>query len=166
MKLTFQTRLRKPLRRTGFKPKLGLKGVKTGLRRTKLRKIGKAPISKLQRQIWQFCKEIIRIKYSNTCYTCERTGLIGSNWHTGHLFSKATLGAYMKYDLRVLRPQCYFCNVNCGGRGADFLTKMRRIEGDEYVDKIIEDKKIGVNAYDHYCKILVEYQELLTSLQR
>lgn len=110
--------------------------------------------------MWEHCKRIIRAKYGNTCYTCGRGGLEGSNWHTGHLYAKASIGAYLKYDLRVLRPQCYFCNINCGGRGADFIENMRLIEGNAYVDAIIADKNKTVKAYDHYLKLLEEYKKI------
>lgn len=76
------------------------------------------------------------------------------------MFAKASVGAYLKYDLRILRPQCYFCNINCGGRGAEFIENMRRIEGDEYVDQILKDKNVTVKAYDHYLKLLEEYKKL------
>lgn len=125
-----------------------------------MKKQSKQKISVIQRKIWEHCKRIIRARYPNTCYTCGRTGLEGSNWHTGHMFSKATLSAFLKYDLRVLRPQCYFCNVNCGGRGAEFIENMRRIEGNEYVDKIILDKQKTVKAYDFYVDLLTEYENI------
>lgn len=130
------------------------------MKKSRLKKTSKQPISKIQRELWEHCKRIIRKKYGNTCYTCFRTGLEGSNWHTGHLFAKASISAYLKYDLRVLRPQCYFCNINCGGRGADFIENMRLIEGDAYVDAIIADKTKSVKAYDHYVKLLEEYKKL------
>ncbi len=125
-----------------------------------MRKKSKAPISLIQRKIWQECKRIIRARYPNTCYTCGRTGLEGSNLHTGHMIPKSVLGAYLKYDLRLLRPQCYNCNINQGGRGVDFIENMRKIEGQEYVSKIIEDRIVTVKAYDFYVKILEEYKAI------
>lgn len=122
-----------------------------------MRKKSKQSISLIQRKIWEHCKRIIRAKYKNVCYTCGRAGLEGSNWHTGHLLAKASLGAYLKYDLRVLRPQCYNCNINLGGNGAIFIENMRAIEGNEYVDKILLDRQISVKAMDHYVNLLENY---------
>lgn len=130
------------------------------MKRTKLKKKSKDSISKVQRRLWDECKRIIRSRYGNECYTCGRKGLEGSNWHTGHMFAKASIGAYLKYDLRVLRPQCYFCNINCGGRGADFIERMRLIEGAEYVDGIVTDRIRTVKAYDHYAGLLEEYKKI------
>lgn len=118
-----------------------------------MQKKSKQPISKLQENIWQECKRIIRARYGNTCYTCGRSGLSGVNWHTGHMFPKATLSAFLKYDLRLLRPQCYNCNINLGGMGATFIEKMRKEEGDSYVDGIIRDKSVTVKAYDYYVEL-------------
>lgn len=45
--------------------------------------------------------------------------------------------------------------------GAIFIENMRRIEGDKYVDKILEDKKLPpIKAYDHYVIILEELKQL------
>lgn len=130
------------------------------MKRTALKKRSKASISKIQTQIWDECKRIIRERYSNTCYTCGRAGLEGSNWHTGHLIAKASLGAYLKYDLRLLRPQCYKCNIHHGGMGAVFIENMRKREGDEYVDGILADRNILVKAIDHYIILLDKYKQI------
>lgn len=122
----------------------------------------KVPIGKLQKQLWLECKRIIRKRYGNTCFTCGRTGLAGSNWHTGHLLAKASVGAILKYDLRILRPQCYNCNINYGGNGAVFIENLRKKEGDEYVEKILQDRSKIINAYDHYLKLLEEYGKIET----
>lgn len=130
------------------------------MKKTRLKKTSKQSISKIQRAIWQECKRLIRKKYGNVCYTCDKKGLEGSNWHTGHLLAKASIGAFLKYDLRLLRPQCYFCNINLGGNGAIFIEKMRALEGNEYVDKILADRQITIKAYDHYEKLLNLYKLL------
>ena len=131
------------------------------MKRGTLRKQAKQKISKIQRTLWELCKQIIRKRYGNTCYTCGAVGLVGSNWHTGHLFAKASVGAFLKYDLRLLRPQCYNCNINLGGNGARFIDKMRVLEGDEYVDSIIRDMQVTVKAYDHYLSLIDSYSKLL-----
>lgn len=131
------------------------------MKRTPLKKKSKQSISKIQRDLWQECKRIIREQFGNTCYTCGAKNLQGSNWHTGHLFAKASLGAYLKYDLRVLRPQCYKCNIHYGGQGAEFYKRMLKIEGKEYIDRIERDRKISVKAHDHYTKLLEEYRTIV-----
>lgn len=118
----------------------------------------KLSISKLQKKLWEECKRIIRQKYGNRCYTCGKTGLLGSDWHTGHFIPKGACGAFLKYDLRNLRPQCYHCNINLGGNGAEFYRRLTQEEGEIYVQKLFEDKNKVVKAYDHYEKLLEEYR--------
>lgn len=136
------------------------RGIINAMKRTPLKKKSPQKISVIQRKIWDECKRIIRARYPDVCYTCGASNLRfkPSNWQTGHMLAKASLGAYLKYDLRVLRPQCYLCNIRHGGRGADFIENMRKIEGNEYVDQILKDRQITVKAIDHYLKILEEYK--------
>lgn len=136
------------------------------MKRTKLKKVSKQKISVIQRKLWLLCKEITRKKYANVCYTCGATGLAGSNWHTGHMLAKASVGASLKYDLRVLRPQCYLCNIRHGGRGADFIENMRKIEGNEYVDAILKDRQKIIKAYDHYLQLIEEYKLLISDVDK
>lgn len=138
---------------------------KTAKPRKALRKKSKEPISKIQRRIWELCKQIIRKKHGNICYTCDATGLVGSNWHTSHFIPKAACGALLKYDLRNLRPSCYHCNINLGGNGAEFYRRLVRDVGQEEVDKIYQDKNKLVKAdYKFYEDILNRYTVLLGNM--
>jgi len=143
------------MRRTGFKIK-----PRKPLKRGKLKKASKQKISTLQVKLWEQCKRIIRERYGNKCYTCPAESLSGSNWHTGHLFAKASLGAFLKYDLRLLRPQCYACNIHRGGMGADFYLKMLEENGAEFMNQLQKDRQVSVKAYDHYEKLLTEYKKI------
>lgn len=125
-----------------------------------MRKESKQPISKIQRQLWEECKRIVRARYKHTCYTCGASNLEGSNLQTGHMIAKGSLGAYLKYDLRILRPQCIRCNIHNGGMGAVFIENMRRIEGDVYVDQILADRNVTVKAYDYYVELLEKYKQI------
>ncbi len=129
-----------------------------------MRKKSKQTISKLQRILWELCKNIIRKLYGNSCYTCGQKGLEGSNWHTGHLWAKASLGAYLKYDLRVLRPQCYNCNINRGGMGADFYKRMLKEIGEVEMERLEQDRQKTVKSYDHYLVLIEEYKLKLSKL--
>jgi hypothetical protein len=128
------------------------------MKRTKLKKQSKQPISLIQRKLWDECKRIIRERHGNTCYTCGSTGLSGSNWHTGHLWAKASLPASLKYDLRVLRPQCYKCNIHYGGNGAIFYKKMVNELGQAYMDSLEKERQVLVKAYDFYVGLLEKYK--------
>jgi hypothetical protein len=114
----------------------------------------------VQDLLWQECRRIIKKRYGNTCYTCGKTGLEGSNWQVGHLIPKAACGAYLKYDLRHLRPQCFHCNINLGGNSAEYYRRLVEREGIVYVELLFGDKQKIVKAQDHYEKLLREYKEI------
>ena len=135
------------------------------LKHSKLANASKVPISRLQRQIWELCKQITRVRYGNTCYTCGRSALSGSNQQTGHMWAKASVGAYLKYDLRILRIQCGVCNLFQGGRGADFYKKMLEEIGHDAMLALEKDRQVTVKAYDHYLKLLSEYKQILCELE-
>lgn len=152
----------KPLKRTPLK-RVGALSKSKGLKKSTLKKVSKQPISKIQKKLWELCRQLIKIQYGSTCYTCGKKRLIKHNRHTGHFIPKAACGAYLKYDLRNLRPQCYNCNINLGGNGAEFYKRLVQKEGQEYVDKLFEDKNITVKAYDHYLMLIDKYTEMLSN---
>lgn len=120
----------------------------------------KLTIGKIQKLLWIECKRLIRAKYGNTCFTCEKRNLEASGWHTGHFIAKGACGATLKYDLRNLRPQCYHCNINLGGNGATFYKRLVETEGQEYVDQLFKDKQKIIKAYDHYAELLAKYRDM------
>lgn len=132
------------------------------MKKTPIPKKSKTSKARLERKLWELCKLIIRKRYGNTCYTCSKTGLESFNWHTGHMIAKASLSNYLKYDLRLLRPQCYHCNINLGGMGAEFLRRMEEIEGKDYTQQIFNDRKILIKADEiWFAEKIAEYQKLL-----
>lgn len=133
---------------------------------TKKKPKTKNPLTKLKKQLWELCKQIIRKRYGNTCYTCKKEGLVGSNWHTGHFVASSICGAYLRYDLRNLRPQCYRCNISLVGNGAVFYDLLRSDLGQAYVDQIFADKTrvTKLNAAFLEAKI-AEYKQILENEQ-
>lgn len=130
------------------------------MKRTKLRRKSKSPQKKLEDLIWQECRRITFEQYGTDCYTCKQKNLVGRNLHCGHMWPKASLGASLKYDIRILRPQCYSCNINLGGQGAIFYKKMLKDEGKIYVNKLEQLRNVTVKAMDHYKILLEEYKTI------
>lgn len=129
------------------------------MKRSKLKKVSKKPISKIQRELWQECRRVASLWYKKDCYTCSAKNLIGSNCQLGHVpFPKSVLGANLKYDMRVLRWQCMRCNVHMGGMGAEAYKKMLREEGQAYMDKLEKERQESVKAYDWYTNLLEYYK--------
>lgn len=125
-----------------------------------MKKQSKQSISLIQRKIWKEVRRIILDRYKHECYTCGAKNLEGSNRQVGHMWSKATLSAFMKYDLRILRLQCYRCNINCGGRGAEFYARMLKENGQSFMDELERDRQKTVKAMDYYLDLLALYVDM------
>jgi hypothetical protein len=129
------------------------------LKRTKLAKKGKQPISKIQKLLWIECRRVADILYKPDCYTCSAKNLQGSNKQLGHVpYPKSVLGANLKYSMKVLRWQCMRCNIHQGGMGAEAYKKMLREEGQAYMDLLEQEKQQSVKAYDEYVALLEYYK--------
>lgn len=130
-----------------------------------MRRKGKSDISKIQRKLWELCRQVAYKRFNKNgqidCYTCGAKNIEGSNRQLGHMWSKASLGAGLKYDLRVLRFQCYRCNINCGGQGADFRRNMEAEIGKKAMNQLEKDRQKLVNAKDHYLFLISEYEKEL-----
>lgn len=124
----------------------------------------KNPLKTVKNKLWKLCVELTRKKYGDECYTCGKGGLSGKNWHTGHFIPRSYCGAFLKYDLRNLRPQCYNCNINLGGNGAEFMRKMLIRDGQEYVEKIFEDRNRTTSEKELYPYLLEKYKLMLEEL--
>lgn len=118
--------------------------------------------SALKKKLWELCKVLTRARYGRVCFTCGKTGLDGANWHTGHFIPSGSCGAYLRYDLRNLRPQCYNCNINLGGNGAQYYRQMVKHEGEAYVEQLYRDKQKVVKADSiFYTNLIDRYQHLV-----
>lgn len=130
----------------------------------------KPDVKKLKIKLWELCKQIVRktyIKEDGTwdCFTCGKHIDIPAKAQTGHFIPSSTCGAYLRYDLRNLRVQCYNCNINGGGQGAMYYKNLVEEKGKKYVDKIFQDKNISIKAdWVWFEAKISEYEDILKSL--
>lgn len=129
------------------------------MKKTKLKKVSKQSISKIQRDLWQECR---RIKHKDTvnCYTCGAKDLQGSNRQLGHMWSKASLPAILKYELDILEWQCSSCNIWRGGMGADFYKRKLKELGKKRMEELERLRNQTGKAYDIYLDLLEKYKSL------
>lgn len=106
----------------------------------------KPTLKSIQKKIWLLLKEKTIEKYGNRCYTCGASNLEGANCQLGHMWAKASLSAHLKYDPRVLRIQCFRCNINFGGQGAIFYANMLKEIGAKKMKELEKEKQILVKA--------------------
>lgn len=112
--------------------------------------------------LWELCKIFVRRRDGDTCFTCGKKGLSGSNQQTGHFIPSSVCGGYLRYDIRNLAVQCYSCNINAGGNGAIFNQHLRVKYGNEFVDQIFQDKEKTIKLDIIYVESLIEeYRQAL-----
>ena len=118
----------------------------------------------IENKLWALCRQLTFLKHGTDCYTCPQKNLKGINLQCGHGYSKGALGASMKYDLRILRPQCFNCNINFGGQGAVFWKNLEA-ENKENADKLYEEcrnsKGKPIKARPFYLELIEKYEKLL-----
>lgn len=117
-------------------------------------------VKQLKKILWEECRRIAIAKYGNTCFTCGKF-CEGSGMHLGHFLPSAACGAFLRYDLRNLRIQCYFCNINLGGNGSEYYPRLVQEMGQGHVDQIFRDKHISVKADSHWYLSKIEEYKLL-----
>lgn len=110
-------------------------------RKTPLKsKVKKKPsISKLKKDLWAIVSPFIRNRDKFICITCGKTGS-GGQIHAGHFLPSGNCGALLRYHPRNIHAQCYFENINLGGNGAVYYTKMVNKYGQDYVNKLFDIK--------------------------
>lgn len=130
-----------------------------------LKKKKPVSISKLKSKLWDECKRLVRAKYINdlgywNCFTCDRLIDEPAKAQTGHFLPSSTCGAYLRYDLRNLRIQCYNCNINQGGAGAEYYRRLVEEKGQDYVDQLFKDKHVSIKADVWWYQEMIEkYKE-------
>lgn len=126
-----------------------------------LKRKSRTEVAKLKDELWQLCRQIQFKKYGDVCYTCDKP-ISGSNRHLGHFIPSASGGAFLRWDLRNLRPQCYFDNINLGGHGSEYYRRLVEREGQEYVDQLFRDKQKTIKCDKWWLmEKISEYEKIL-----
>lgn len=121
----------------------------------------KKTVTQLKKKLWEECRRLVIEQYGNTCFTCNKY-CEGSSRHVGHLIPSSTCGAFLRYDLRNLRIQCYHCNINGGGQGAEYYRRLVIEKGQEYVDQLFRDKNVSIKADAQWYENKIAEYKLIT----
>ena len=134
-------------------------------KKAKAKRLGRKPsLRRLKKKLWDLIAPLIRERYGPRCFTC---GGIGTQ--TGHMFPKGNAHAVSAFMPANLRPQCYRCNINLGGNGAEFAARyiyghdgperyemVRKASMTPHkwtapeVELFIEKAKLGLDHYDAF----------------
>lgn len=126
-------KLKKPLQRAKNRPKL----------KTKRQKV--VTITKRKKDLWKVVSPFIRSRDKNVCITCNKEAV-----HAGHFLPSGNCGALLRYHPQNIHGQCYFCNINLGGNGAVYYTKMVAKYGQDTVNKLFTIKHQSTIKADEY----------------
>ena len=102
-----------------------------------------------------------------SCYTCGKRIDLPKKAHTGHCINAHFGGLRLRYDLRNLRIQDHYCNINLGSNGAVYLQKLRDEIGDEEVDSLfnlLAMKGIPIDEEPFIQDLIMKYQIILNTL--
>lgn len=129
-------------------------------------------ISKLKKDLWELCKQIIRKRYGLLngtwlCYTSGRLIIDPRDAHTGHFIHSSLCSVELRYDLNNLRIQSYDQNINKNGNTLEYEENLIRDHGKEYVEELKQrnrDTKGKSYGVVWYLNKIEEYTELLKTL--
>jgi len=90
-----------------------------------------------KKKAWEECSRFIRLLYSKdgicTCYTCGIKKPI-KQMQAGHGFAGRNNSILFEVD--IIRPQGYGCNICCAGKLDIFTYKLRKELGDERYEEL------------------------------
>jgi 6-pyruvoyl-tetrahydropterin synthase len=95
--------------------------------------------SAIKKSLWGFISKVIRMEFADDngyvkCATCN-TVKHYKELQAGHFIPQAQ-GDAIRYVEENIHPQCYRCNINLGGNGAEYYPYMIDMYGVEFVDEL------------------------------
>lgn len=111
------------------------------LKRTRIRKASQKDVPRLKRKLWSLLSVRIKERDGNRCFSCGREGLEGSGWHAGHLFPAGSHNS-LRFHPGNIFSQCYNCNINLGGNGANFSANFILRYGSDHFDMLVRASRI------------------------
>jgi len=99
----------------------------------------KQKLTTVKKRLWGLVSKFVRMDASDVngfckCVTCH-TVKHYKEMQAGHFIPQAQ-GNAVKWDLRNIHPQCYRCNINLGGNGAEYYPYMVDQYGIDTVDEL------------------------------
>jgi hypothetical protein len=101
-------------------------------------------VSTEKKKAWDYCSKYIRLHYADrngfvACYTCG-TIKFWKEMQAGHGIGGR--GSSILFEEKILRPQCYSCNVRKYGNTDIFHAKLIKEYGPKFLDKMLKQKNI------------------------
>lgn len=116
----------------------------------------KKTIGTQKKKLWKVFSQYIRLRDKGVCFTCglERPW---KQMQAGHFIPRAAGGLALYFDEQNVHCQCYRCNINLGGYGAEYARRLREKFGDDIVDDLYqkrnEIRKYTIEDYDNLIEV-------------
>ncbi len=75
-----------------------------------MRKQSKSERAKLTRTLDGLCRDIVRLKYKDICYHCDKPNLVGCDSHPCHVIPKKKGASLRRFDLFNIFLGCFHCH--------------------------------------------------------
>jgi len=134
--------------------------------------MAKKNLSYYKKKLWRLTSEYVRKRDCaefqagegkgmgsevSKCCTCGRI----DSWKSlqaGHFIPRAQ-GNATYFDLRNIHSQCYRCNINLGGNGAEYYPYMAGRYGEKVVDELRQLSRTTVKF------TIADYQEMIEDMK-
>lgn len=119
-----------------------------------------------KKEFWKHFSKFIRTRDDFTCFTCGKTGN-GKGMHAGHFIPKAAGGLSLYFHEKNVHAQCYYCNINLGGNGAEYYRRMVDKYSKKKVEELFKLRDQGILKYtiEDYKKLIQKYKKKLKKLE-
>ena len=121
------------------------------------------------KKLWKVTSELVRRTGADengytSCCTCGAVKHY-KELQAGHFIPQAQ-GNAVKYDLRNINTQCYRCNLNLGGNGAEYYPFMLEKYGQEVIDELRRLSNTTVKfTISDYEEMILERTELIKQME-
>jgi NinG protein len=114
----------------------------------------KVKLGNAKKKAWSALSKAVRYAHAYdgdncSCVTCGQT----KHWkeqQAGHFIPKAQ-GNAIYFEICNVHPQCYRCNINLGGNGAEYYPYMLKTYGQGMIDRLKEKQQtiVKFKTYDY-----------------
>lgn len=135
--------------------KTALKRGTKSLKKIKIKKVSKASLATLKRELWKIVSKRIKERDNYICFTSGKK-VEGCNAHCGHGTPDSVSGGRLRYHPKNLHCQSYNENINLGGNGRVYYKNQVKKYGQETVDKLDWLQHEYIKVDEKYYRDLIE----------
>ena len=131
--------------------------------------MAKLTLKSAKKKRWTLTSQYIRRRAADphtgecNCVTCGATKHY-KELQAGHFIPQAQ-GNAVKWDFRNIHPQCYRCNINLGGNGAEYYPFMLNEYGEEVISELrrLSNTTVKITINEHK-EAIEDLQNILREL--